>query len=229
MVFKILFNNHLEGEILFYYLDNNGYEVSIERSVSTLSKTSAGQFQNCTYVMDAATVRKYIINDHEGTACHLRIIVVGKLEHLYIPFTCRFNRVAYVTKMDSITEMLHGIKAFRQKKIYVSRRVFGFLNRKRVEQQTALIGAKIQKSLTKTELEILQEIGREKTTREIADEWNRSIHTINNHRKNIIRKLDLDGPTGLAVFAVREHEAIRTLTILDSKQEIITKLKNDYR
>ncbi|MFH5882937.1 response regulator transcription factor [Halalkalibaculum sp. DA3122] len=225
MYLKVIYDNYLEGEALLHFLDENGYKVSIEKRGFNPGKRSDQHL----YVMDAVSARRYISSNNRDVTRHLRTIVVGKLEQLYIPFTSRFDRVAYVTKMDSITEMLHGMKAFKQKKIYVSQRVFGFLKRKRANQQDELLAANVQQPLTKTELKILQEISEKKTTREIAGDWNRSIHTINNHRKNIIRKLNLDGPHGLAVFAVREQEAIRTLTVLDSKQKIIKKLKNDYR
>ena len=46
--------------------------------------------------------------------------------------------------------------------------------------------------LTPTELDVLREIALGKTTKEIAFERKSSFHTINTHRKNIFRKLDVN-------------------------------------
>jgi DNA-binding NarL/FixJ family response regulator len=55
------------------------------------------------------------------------------------------------------------------------------------------------KVLTQTELEILRGVAQGKTTKEIANERYSSIHTINTHKKNIFRKLQVN----------TAHEAIK--------------------
>lgn len=57
--------------------------------------------------------------------------------------------------------------------------------------------------LTKRELEILQLIKEGKTTKEIADLLFRSQFTIETHRKNMIRKLNLKNSSGLLHFAMK--------------------------
>ena len=56
--------------------------------------------------------------------------------------------------------------------------------------------------LSPREFEVLQLITKGRKTTEIADRLNVSVHTINSHRKNILKKLNLKSPTELIVYAV---------------------------
>lgn len=55
--------------------------------------------------------------------------------------------------------------------------------------------------LTKTEKEIIKELATGKTTRLIAEQRNRSYETINNHKRNIFRRLELNKINELVAFA----------------------------
>lgn len=57
--------------------------------------------------------------------------------------------------------------------------------------------------LTVTEQEILKEMALGKTTREIAEQRNASIHTIMTHRKNIFRKIEVNTVHEATKYAMR--------------------------
>ena len=57
-------------------------------------------------------------------------------------------------------------------------------------------------SLTSREKEILKLLVNGNTTKEIATTLNISTHTVNAHRKNIMRKLDIKTVSGLTIYAV---------------------------
>ena len=57
--------------------------------------------------------------------------------------------------------------------------------------------------LTKTETEILKDIALGMTTREIAEKRVSSFHTINTHRKNIFRKLQVNNAHEATKYALR--------------------------
>lgn len=57
-------------------------------------------------------------------------------------------------------------------------------------------------NLSPREFEVLEWITRGKTTAQIAEELHLSVHTINSHRKNILRKLNLNSPAELIVYAL---------------------------
>jgi DNA-binding NarL/FixJ family response regulator len=57
--------------------------------------------------------------------------------------------------------------------------------------------------LTASEQLVLHEIAKGKTTKEIAFERNLSFHTINTHRKNIFRKLEVNNVHEAIKYALR--------------------------
>ncbi len=59
------------------------------------------------------------------------------------------------------------------------------------------------KVLTQTEIEILRGVAQGKTTKEIANERYSSIHTINTHKKNIFRKLQVNTAHEAVKYAFR--------------------------
>lgn len=61
----------------------------------------------------------------------------------------------------------------------------------------------LEEDLTRTEVEILREIALGKTTKQIAQERCSSFHTVNTHRKNIFRKLDINTAYEATKYAVR--------------------------
>lgn len=59
-------------------------------------------------------------------------------------------------------------------------------------------------NLSPRELQVLQFIAQGQTTKTIAANLHISIHTVNSHRKNILRKLDVSSPIHLVTYAVEK-------------------------
>lgn len=96
------------------------------------------------------------------------------------------------SKEEIISALLCSIQQQRFICNYISNMLIG-------KQQT--ISKEI--ALTNTEKIILKEIALGKTTKEIAVERNLSFHTINSHRKNIFRKLDINNVHEATKYAMR--------------------------
>lgn len=60
----------------------------------------------------------------------------------------------------------------------------------------------VLKQLSDREYEVLELIGKGFTSKEISEKLFISIHTVNSHRKNLLRKLEMKSPTQLIVFAL---------------------------
>ena len=60
------------------------------------------------------------------------------------------------------------------------------------------------KQLTRREKEILQLITEEHTNQEIADKLYLSLRTVENHRNNLLQKLDVKNTAGLVKIAIQE-------------------------
>ena len=102
-----------------------------------------------------------------------------------------------VSKNSEIGEIEEAIRLAMRHERYLCR-----LTTEQLLSNTAA-GSPAHHSLTKTEVEILREIALGKTTKEIAAERFSSFHTVNTHRKNIFRKLDVTTAYEATKYALR--------------------------
>jgi DNA-binding NarL/FixJ family response regulator len=59
-----------------------------------------------------------------------------------------------------------------------------------------------KKELSKREEEIIAEVAKGLTNKEIAEKLFISVHTVMTHRKNIAGKLQIHSPSGLTIYAI---------------------------
>lgn len=100
--------------------------------------------------------------------------------------------MSVVMKHDSEKEIKQALQKVFTQEVYICEFAKQILDEKPAEVDSAV-------SLTASEKMILREIALGKTTKEIAFEKSLSFHTVNSHRKNIYRKLEVNSL----------HEAIR--------------------
>ncbi len=105
----------------------------------------------------------------------------------------------YVFKDDAVNDVVVAIRDVMNGKQYISKSTTLFQD----ELDTDLVEA-----LTKTEILVLRAISNHKTSREIADAMFVSLKTIENHRNNISRKLNLQGSNSLLKFALNNKAFI---------------------
>ncbi|MDR0605325.1 MAG: response regulator transcription factor [Bacteroidales bacterium] len=101
-----------------------------------------------------------------------------------------------VMKTDSKADITEAIRKASCGKIYLCDMALQVL-REGVPAQA------IHDKLTNSERLVLHEIAKGKTTKEIAYEQNLSFHTINTHRKNIFRKLEINNVHEATKYALR--------------------------
>ena len=106
----------------------------------------------------------------------------------------------YLLKNTSKNELLEAIEAVNKNEIYLSPQLekFALVNNKPEDQ--SLIS-----KLTKREIEIIKLIVQSSTNKEIADKLFLSELTINTHRKNAMRKLELKNTASLVQFAIENN------------------------
>jgi DNA-binding NarL/FixJ family response regulator len=109
----------------------------------------------------------------------------------------------YVVKDASAQQLLEAIANVTEGKKYFPEPS----GRSREESAFFVDGFLKKYSLTKRELDIIRLVCREMSTREMAAELFLSELTINTHRRNILRKLDLKNVAGLVNFA-KQHQLI---------------------
>ena len=107
----------------------------------------------------------------------------------------------YLLKNSILKELIQAIRDVHAGKQYfkgiVMSKIIEFSSEKHMEDPLYI--------LTKRELEILQLISTGKSNNEIAEELFISVHTVNSHRKNILKKLNQKNTAELIRFAVKNR------------------------
>ncbi|MEZ5366185.1 MAG: response regulator transcription factor [Bryobacterales bacterium] len=109
----------------------------------------------------------------------------------------RAGAYGYLTKEASQDELLSAIRAVRDGETVVSRLLSTGLTRDGRPGVTSPV-----ERLTVREREILRRIAEGATNKDIASELSLSVHTVDAHRGNIMKKLDLHSSGEIVRFAV---------------------------
>ncbi|MEG0859404.1 MAG: response regulator transcription factor [Pseudomonas sp.] len=112
----------------------------------------------------------------------------------------------YLLKDTTATELEQALAALRSDERYLSPAIaHTVINQALLRSQTAKPPASENHNLTARQLEILRLIVRGKSTREIAHGLGLSIKTVETHRSQIMKRLQIYDVAGLVLFAVREQ------------------------
>lgn len=103
-----------------------------------------------------------------------------------------------LTKNCCEEEIINGLRAVVQGNRFFCNNILDFL----VENPEKEVEDCEPTNLSRREYEVLQLIAQGKSTAQIADQLHLSVHTINSHRKNILKKLNLKTPAELIVYAL---------------------------
>lgn len=104
--------------------------------------------------------------------------------------------VSVVSKGSPLCEIATALEAVLVRENYLSEEVSELIRLNRIPAEPMV-------SLTKAEVSVLQQIAQGKTTKEIAFEKNLSFHTVNSHRKNLFRKLQVNNVQEAIKYAYR--------------------------
>ncbi len=112
----------------------------------------------------------------------------------------------YLLKDTTANELEHALLALRNNERYLSPAIaHTVINQALIRSQGPSSTAPQSHTLTPRQLEILRLIVRGKSTREIAQGLGLSIKTVEAHRSQIMKRLQIYDVAGLVLFAVREQ------------------------
>lgn len=133
-------------------------------------------------------------------SCNI-LIVTNEAEKAHIQNLLSLGVKGIVTKKCSQTEIIHAIESVAKSNRFFCNSVLEIVM---APHQEALSNRELT-DLSKRELEVLELIAKGYRTLDIAEKLFVSIHTINSHRKNILKKLDLKSPAQLIVYALESR------------------------
>jgi DNA-binding NarL/FixJ family response regulator len=132
-----------------------------------------------------------------------RMLVVSAYdESFFAERALRAGALGYINKQELQGQVVEALRTVLRGERYLSAAMAQRLIAQAIGSKVAHCGTE---TLTDRELQIFQLIGRGKSTREIAQELNVSVHTIDSHREHIRAKLDLHNGTELIQRAVQWH------------------------
>ena len=107
----------------------------------------------------------------------------------------------YVLKECAFDELILAIQAVAKNKMYLSPKITGVI----LEDYINISGGdETASSLTNREREVLQLIAEGKSTKRIAEDLHLSVKTVETHRSQIMKKLNLNSLPELTKYAIRE-------------------------
>ena len=112
----------------------------------------------------------------------------------------------YVLKDSAAADIVASIRAVAVGLNYISPEISSYLVSRRARSRALAEDRPGLHSLTPMEWQIVKLVAEKKTSKEIADELCISPRTVDSHRTNICRKLDLHGVNALLKFAL-EHRS----------------------
>ncbi|MDY6836481.1 MAG: response regulator transcription factor [Thermodesulfobacteriota bacterium] len=138
---------------------------------------------------------------------HVKVLIVTTHKSVeYLNFAIRAGASGYLLKEDGDTELFSAIKTIRQGGVYISPILSVELAA--ILAEGSYKGETIDpEPLTLRETEVLKHIAEGETNREIAVSLCMSIHTVQHHRGNIMRKLNLRRMADLVRYAIRKGYA----------------------
>ncbi len=121
-------------------------------------------------------------------------------EAIYAESALKAGARGYVMKQAASGVLLLAMRQVLAGEMYVSDQLRSLMLKKAVGKEKSVSPVS---TLSPAELEVLHLIGTGLGTSEIAQQLSRSVKTIESHKANIKKKLNLDGSNQLALFAVK--------------------------
>jgi DNA-binding NarL/FixJ family response regulator len=116
----------------------------------------------------------------------------------------------YCLKNDSHTELMNAIRHVLEGKKYLSPAISDKVLSGYLEGKKTLKSETNWETLTQREKEILKLVGEGHTSKDIAEILSISPKTVDKHRSNIMRKLDLHSAAALTAYAVNKGIVVKS-------------------
>jgi NarL family two-component system response regulator LiaR len=135
-----------------------------------------------------------------GNSCKIIIITMHNDEWL-------FNEVmdagaySFIPKDSALDEIIDCLNAALHNQDYIAKNLLAFFEKRHRITEQKKKQEELLNQLTKSEINILKLIAKGKTSLEIADILFISSKTVENHRYNICKKLNITGNNALVKFA----------------------------
>ncbi len=145
--------------------------------------------------------------NEKGFTC--KVIILSSYDDAkLIKEVIKLGAIGYLTKqcageniIDAISTVAYGEQYFSST---IKDKIFNMYTNNNSNGQTLNVEETIS-SITTRELEILNLIGQEKSGKDISEQLDISVNTVETHRKNLMKKLNVKSSIGLVLFATKHN------------------------
>lgn len=140
------------------------------------------------------------LSDIEATAPKAHVLIISadtNKQNIYK--VLNFGVYGFLTKQCKEKEIMDAIESIYSKKRFFCQSVLNLIVERQMNEKNGVLD-----KLTKREIDILEHIAKGFTTKEIAARLFLSHHTVNTHRKNMMKKVGVNSATELLSYALRE-------------------------
>lgn len=145
--------------------------------------------------------------NEKGFTC--KVIILSSYDDAkLIKEVIKLGASGYLTKqcageniIDAISTVAYGEQYFSST---IKDKIFNMYTNNNSNSQTLNVEETIS-SITTRELEILNLIGQEKSGKDISEQLDISVNTVETHRKNLMKKLNVKSSIGLVLFATKHN------------------------
>ncbi len=173
-----------------------GISYSLEELFSNLKKT-----QNDVLIYDTNIgndIHKSI-DQIKSISPNTRFVAISDTENVFVARSVINSGVnSYLFNCCDEEEVLSAVKASAKNEKFFCGKVLDLMLEDR-----GIYGNCDPVSLSTREIEILKMIAESNSTKDISKKLFLSVHTVNTHRKNIIKKIGLRNPADLVKFAIK--------------------------
>jgi DNA-binding NarL/FixJ family response regulator len=136
----------------------------------------------------------------QGSSTKVVILTMYKEEDVF-EAAMELGAKAYVVKDNAANDIMAALEKVVHGETYLSPAMLDAKRQRSDRVQELLLNKPQIEALTPSERRILKLVGEDYTSKEIANSLNLSVRTVDNHRQNICRKLNLHGTHSLLKFA----------------------------
>ena len=143
-----------------------------------------------------------LIKEIRGETRHLPVLVLSMHdENIYAERMLSAGANGYIMKQAAADQLLIALRRVLAGGVYVSEHLGAAMIERIAGHDSKQTSNPIER-LSNRELQVLNLIGRGKTTREVAENLNLSVKTVESHRQRIKKKLNFQTSAQLVQFAV---------------------------
>lgn len=149
-----------------------------------------------------------VLREHAGSDIDFKVIILSSYDELrLIREVMKLGANGYLTKQCAADSIIDAIDTVARGEEYfcesVQQTIVSRFTQKNPQINTGVSAFAL--NLTDRELDVLRLLSLEYSTREISEELFISVHTVESHRKNLLKKLDVKSTVGLAMYAYKNQ------------------------